>query len=138
MAGRRDRDVYVAKSPAQGVPAVVFDDVTGRYEGADLASMRARRPTPERISRLEKKQDDDRSELKALAMTVADLRVDVAGIDGKLDVLPRLLSLIEGANTAEHETKRLGMATRTKIILAIVGVISAAVGVAGSVLAGGA
>jgi hypothetical protein len=123
------------RSPAAGIPAPVFDDVTGRYEGEELARMRAKRETPERISRLEKKQDD-RAEMKALAAVVTDARLEVAGMRGELEVLPRLVSLIEGQFAAHHETKRLGMTTRTKIVLAIVGVISAAIGVLGTIARG--
>ena len=113
-----------ARSNPLGIPAVTCDEVTGNYEGEELARARARRPTPERLARLEEKHDD-------LAETVNELRVGVAKIDGKLDTLPELLSLLKGkqaaqvaANADEHETKRQGMANRTKIVLGVLGLLS--------------
>lgn len=65
----RDRDVRVEKH-ADPVVEFVSEECTGRYEGEDLQRVRARRPTPERIARLELKHD-------RLAEVVTDVRVDV-------------------------------------------------------------
>lgn len=133
IAARRERHA----APAQGVPEFEVEEFTGRYEGEELAAMRKKRPTDERIGRLEEKHD-------SLTTTVNNLRVDVASIDGKLDVLPELVSLLKGKTTAEaaaradeHATKRLGMTNRTKIVLGILGVLgSGGIGALISALSG--
>ncbi len=119
IAARRDR----ARALPHGVPLPVFeeDDLTGQYEGEDLERARARRPTHKRIGHIEKKQD-------GLVKVVGDLRADVSHINGKLDILPQLLKLLEGRNTTEHETQRHGMTTRAKVITTIVGAVAAALG----------
>jgi hypothetical protein len=131
MAARRER-----QAAPRGVPEFVAEELTGNYEGEELARMRARRPTPHRLALLETKHDD-------LAGTVGEMRVDVARIDGKLDVLPELLSILRGksvaqqaAHVTEHETKRLGMANRTKVVLAVVALLGTALGILGTSLAG--
>lgn len=62
-----DRDACPPKSatPPRGyavselaVPHEVPDEVTGNYEGDELRSYRGRRPTPERLTRLESFKDD--------------------------------------------------------------------------------
>lgn len=115
LAARRER----ARSAPFGVP-VTFDEVTGNYEGEELAQMRARRPTDMRLRILEQKQDDDRADHKALVAKVDQIHVDVAGMRGELSVLPKLLDLLEG----KEQTKRLGISTRGKIIIAALGVAS--------------
>jgi uncharacterized coiled-coil protein SlyX len=133
IAARRERN---RASPARGVPEFTTDELTGNYQGEDLARMRARRPTPNRLERLEKKQDEDRAEIKTLTTTVSDLRVDVANIDGKLDVLPELLQLIRGKSADDNKTTRHIMTTRAKVILAVVGLVGTALGILGTSLSG--
>jgi polyisoprenoid-binding protein YceI len=67
----RDRDVYVAKTPARGVPTFVEEELTGQYEGEELERARARRPTPSRFRHLEGRVDK-------LTEDVSDLRVEVS------------------------------------------------------------
>ena len=108
-----------ARSNPLGIPAVTCDDVTGNYEGEELARARARRPTPERLERLEKGRDEDRGDHKKLVEKVDGLSTAVARVEGKLDLLPKLVSLLEG----KEETKRQGMANRTKIILGLLSLL---------------
>jgi hypothetical protein len=143
FAARKDR----LRSAVQGVPVLVpdFDDLTGKYEGKDLALARAKRPTEERIGRLEKKQDEDRADLKSLVAVVTNMRVDFAGVRGELKVLPELVELIKNKNASEHElirnknaseheTKRHGMTTRSKVIIAIASAVGT--GIAALIAAG--
>lgn len=94
------RDQRVPKTPPQGVaaqlavPVELEEDVTGRYEGDELRSMRSRRSSEERISRLEGKHD-------GLAATVGETRIDVAQLKvesdehgKKLDKIDQKLDLI--------------------------------------------
>lgn len=144
LQSQTERDVagYAAlkerrRSPPAGVPVEFPDEITGNYEGQDLARMRARRPTDKRLELVETKHD-------VLAKDVGELRVQAARIEGKLDVLPRLLELVEGKQTAanlahanEHETKRHGMAHRTKVVLGILGVITTGLGIVAGLGIGG-
>jgi hypothetical protein len=78
------RDVYVDKrTPASGVTEFVCDDVTGQHEGEELARIRARRPTPERLRILEQKHDrlDDK---------VDEIHNDLARQSGQLALLVAL------------------------------------------------
>ena len=86
----QDRDAYVPKhqTPVGGVPSFVVEECTGKYEGADLQAIRSRRPTPERIRRLEDKHD-------ALDRVVIRM-------DSKLDTLKEMAD----AAAAERESRR--------------------------------
>lgn len=115
MAARRERH----RSSPLGVPEFHSEDVTGQYEGEDLAQARARRPTPERLERLEKGRDADRADHKELVKKVDAIHGDVAEIRGEMKHIPRMLELLEG----KEQTKRLGMANRTKIILGVLSLL---------------
>lgn len=93
MAARRAR--------TEGVPAIVDDDVTGRYHGEELDRRRAARPTEARLSRLEQKQD-------LLAADVSDLRQGVGEANGQLRVL-----------VAHHERQATLEAERIKATIEI-------------------
>jgi uncharacterized protein YhaN len=85
-----NRDYQRPKTNPSGlaVPHEVEDDVTGQHAGEELRAMRARRPTPERIQRLEDKHD-------ALHEVVTETRVMVGQISTKLEALPRLEAAVE-------------------------------------------
>ena len=121
-----DRDRYVAKhrTPPLGVPEPVWEDATDRYEGEELQRIRARRPTPERLRKLEIKQDEDRKAHLELVKIVTDTRVDVAGLRGELKVLPELVELIKG----KEQTERLRLNTRAKVIIAAIPLLTAVAG----------
>ncbi len=107
----RDAESYAALKKRElraglTVPEFTSEEITGRYEGEALAEQRDRRPTPDRIKRLEKKHDelkddlkDVRGDVKELSGHVSDLREDVAGAVGKLDgqdhVLSEMLSIVK-------------------------------------------
>ncbi len=83
FAARKERDAVVQP--------IVFgpEEITGKYTGEELAEKRARRPTDERLSRLETKHDD-------LAAQVSDVHAEVSHISGQLTVLPELVGIIRG------------------------------------------
>lgn len=64
------------------------EEVTGKLLGEELAETRSRRPTPERLNRLEVKHDQ-------LAADVGEIKESVAKIDGKLEVVPQLVDLLK-------------------------------------------
>ncbi len=120
-----DRDKLKPKTPPVGVRAQIAspvtaspeswdEPITGNYTGPELEAMRKKRPTDQRIGRLETKADN--LEIKVDALTTA-----VANIDGKLEVVPRLVSLLEtvvgskvaGDNAKLTATLEIGKATAT-------------------------
>jgi hypothetical protein len=121
---RPDRDVYTPKhpTPSPGVPAFVDDDLTGQYAGEDLAQRRAKRPTDERIKRLEDKHDklDDK---------VDDIHGDVREMRGELKAAL-------GFMAEQQVTQRIRISTNGKVIIAIVGAIGTAIGVIVTALSG--
>lgn len=70
------------------IPPIIEDEVTGKYEGDELDARRAKRPTDERLKRLEDKHD-------ALDAKVDVIAGDVQKINGELTHVPRLINLLE-------------------------------------------
>lgn len=78
QAARRAREA--------AAPEFVDEEATGRYEGPDLQRIRERRPTPQRIARVEVRVDT--------------LEKSVARMDGKLD------AIVDYAARADAERER--------------------------------
>jgi len=96
----RDTEGFAAKKERESaVPEVRFpeEEITGRLQGEELAQARERRPTDERIGRLEQKHDQ-------LANEVGGVRVAVATMAGKLEVLPELVKVVK--DVAERAADR--------------------------------
>ena len=91
------RDHRRQPEPEAATPVFVPEEVTGNYEGDELKKMRARRPTDERLTRLEDKHD-------VLDAKVDGIAVDVAGMKGQFTVIPRLVDTMEKA--IEHLQQR--------------------------------
>ena len=117
--GGIDRDVYVDK---HATPEFIAEDVTGQYQGEELARFRARRPTDERIGRLEAKHDK-------LVETVGAVDKTVANMAGKLETF---LETIAADRLAAHQTERVRIGSRAKVI---VGIATAVGAVAGAIIA---
>jgi hypothetical protein len=108
-----DRDVYVRKTPpkAFAVPVPIEEEeVTGKHDGDELARLRAKRPTHDRIARLEVKGD---------ATAAATSRME-----GKLDAV---LALIPARVVEDGRTARAKITTNGKVLIAIGGAAIAAV-----------
>lgn len=113
-----DRDQYVEKhTPPAGVPSFVDEECTGKYEGEQLARIRSRRPTPERISKLEIKHDEL---VKAFNDHRAESNETMGRVEGKLDTT---LAFI----TDQGKTQRTRISANAKTIAAIVGAFAAIV-----------
>jgi outer membrane murein-binding lipoprotein Lpp len=96
----RDHEGFAAKKERESaVPEVRFpeEEITGKLQGEELAQARERRPTDERIGRLEQKHDQ-------LASEVGGVRVAVATMAGKLEVLPELVKVVK--DSAERAADR--------------------------------
>jgi hypothetical protein len=114
------RDVFVRKTPPRSfaVPEPIEDEVTGKCEGDDLARLRGKRPTDERVSRLETKHDK------------LDDKVDA--IDSKMSRMEGKLDTALAFITDRGQTQRTLISTNGKIIIAIV---TSALATIGTVLA---
>lgn len=114
----RDMEGFAARREREAAALVsdyAADDLTGKYEGAELEEERDHRPPIERIKRLERKSDAHKTELKEirtdvkeLSGHVSNLRADVAGFGGKIDgqesVLSEMLSIVKKGAEREHVT----------------------------------
>ena len=115
----QDRDVFVDKrTPPGGTPQFVDEECTGKYEGEDLARMRSRRPTPERISKLESKHDEL---VKAFNDHRTESSAAMGRVEGKLDTAISFIT--EGGKTA-----RARITTNGKVLIAIVGAAITTIG----------
>jgi hypothetical protein len=114
-----DRDVLVDKHPQLSAPHEIDDPVTGVLQGPALAAARSKRPTDERVGKLEAKHDKLDEKVDVIA-------TQVSRMEGKLDTA---LSFIQTAATQKHITDREHISTRGKIVIAALttlGVIVAA------------
>ncbi len=111
----RDAEGLAAKKEREsGTPDVTFpaDEITGKHAGVELAELRAMRPTDERIGRLETKHDQLATEVRTkndqFATEVSGVRVEVAKMSGKLEVLPDLVKAVEKVadRAAEQDRRR--------------------------------
>lgn len=119
------RDRYVDKhTPRTGIPSPVDDEATGRCDGEELARIRSRRPTPDRLRRLEEDRDADRRRHDELAETVTETRVLVGTMSGKLDTV---LAHLAATTREHHATERVRIGSTAKTIGAVVAALAAIV-----------
>jgi hypothetical protein len=112
-ATTHDRDVYVSKAtPASGVPTEAFDDPTGQHEGEELARLRARRLTPERIARLETKHDT--------------LALEVARMAGTLDAVHTFAVKADAERERRAAADERALERRRKFTLALISTLGVA------------
>lgn len=138
-----DRDACPPKSatPPRGyavselaVPHEVPDEVTGNYEGDELRSYRGRRPTPERLTRLESFKDDMLERVPRIEANVQTL-VDWHREEREEKRLEKQLRAQTDATEAGVEKVRIN--SRAKVIVAIVGAVTAIVTALGTLAATG-
>lgn len=102
-----DRDVLRPKTPPAGVaeqlaaPESAWDDLTGKCERGEIDEAernaeRSKRPTDQRLTHVEQRNDAQDS-------AIATLVTDVAFIKGQLVVLPSLVAqAIQGTGARQH------------------------------------
>src|SRR5262249_37993257 len=99
-----------------GVPRAVdaHDEITGKYEGEELEERRARRPTPERILRLERKHDElaadvkeVRQDVKTVERHLCEVAERVAHVDGQMEILPKVVDEMRLATRAMQEREHV-------------------------------
>lgn len=84
------------RPPRQAVPAVIDDEITGKYEGPELVEHRSRRTTARRLEILEGKHDE-------LAADVSTIRTDTAATRGTVDALFKMTAAAEEARQAREK-----------------------------------
>ena len=78
----------------------VEEEVTGRYEGEELADRRADRHPEDRFRHIEKNQDQTRAEITKMSERIGKVEVAVADVGGQMKVIPRLVDAMEKATEA--------------------------------------
>lgn len=81
-----------------------WDDITGKYEGEELKAQRAKRGTDDRIARLEAKHD-------GLDAKVDRIEISVATINGKMDMIPALITNLTDELKVRREDDRIKLTT---------------------------
>lgn len=137
----RDRDVLIRKdTPMRGsaIPHEVEHEGTGVHEGDELRAIRERRPTPERIRRLEKNGDDLRDGFD-------EFKTEVVGRLTKVETHVEQLVEWKKEERAEQRQRaqtnagieKVRLNNRGKIIVALIGVVTAGISVLGTLAATG-
>lgn len=94
------RDVYTPKHGTACIPTEVDENITDRYEGEELRERRSLREPEKRIERLEDKHDK-------LVTVVTEMRVEVAEMSGKLEVLPDLVQAVQQSTIRAREREHV-------------------------------
>lgn len=107
------RDVRIPYTPAKGtellaVPHEVTDAVTGVLAGPALSEARAKRPTNERLERLELDKDKTHERL-------GKIEVAVANIDGKMAILPQLVSALQDNTRAMQDREKITLTASVEL-----------------------
>lgn len=140
-----ERDRYPRKTPPKGHPAAelavpheVADDITGTYSGEERQRMRERRETPDRVRHLETRVDGVVADIGEIKGDIGELRGDVHGIR---DMLERDLEerRLDRQLRSQTETNQVGLektrlTSRTRVVVAVIGLISAVLGIVGTLL----
>ena len=118
--------------PELAVPHEVPDEITGTYEGEELRTWRGRRPTPERLTRLESFKDDMLERVPRIEANVQTL------VDWHRE--EREEKRLEKQLRAQTEAGQLGLqkvrlTSRTKIIVSVIGLLGIIAGIVGTLLA---
>lgn len=129
MQSQTERDLagLQARKERDAAPTVeISGEITGRYDGDELLQMRSKRPTDERIAKLEAKHD-------TLVETVTEVRLDVREMRAEVRTLVKHVEL---ALSEQHKTERVRISSRAKLMIAIVGAVGTAIGVVVAALSG--
>lgn len=113
------RDVLRPKTPPIGiadqlaVPEDVPFETTDQFEDPEeLAEMRARRPVPDRLGRLEEKHDEFRTKVEERLDKVENT---VANFGGQMLVIPRLLDGLESATKAMQQREHVTFTSKVEL-----------------------
>jgi len=152
MAGMHARSQRLQSA----VPVEIPSEITGQYEGDQLAEVRAMRKPDDRFERLEIKHDKLDAKVETLDQKVDRVEIAIATVGGKMDLLPQMFQNLHDEMKTKREeghvilkqtleidgheakaridTKKTAAESKWKIAVAIVtGVTSA--GVLGAIIA---
>ncbi len=117
MSPPDDRETYRPKTPPagvraqtlQGTPVEASDEITGQHEAGlidamELARLRGRRPTRERVDRLDVKFDQLDDKQDQLIANVGSLAISISELKGEMKVIPKLVEILE--KTHEQAAQR--------------------------------
>lgn len=109
LAARRERDA--APLPFE------CEEATGRYEGAELARIRASREPGERFAKIETRVDK----------LERDVAVGFASSHTKLDTMLGYAAAADAERERRHKADALALERRRKHVIALIGALGAAV-----------
>ncbi len=112
MATRRAR--------SEAVPVTFDDELTGQHEGEELRRMRAKRPTDQRLQRLEDKHDELRDIVTRIEVTHGEM-------NGKLDTIVDMAGAEAVARTARAEAEAAERERRRTHIVPVIKAIGVAI-----------
>ena len=119
---KQDRDVRTEKHAAP--VEFVSEEATGKYEGAELQRIRARRPTPERISKVEVRQDK-------VEVTLTEFRVEtterLSKLEGKIDTVVDLATRAEAERARRSELDALERERKRRMVVPTIKAVAAAI-----------
>jgi hypothetical protein len=110
----RDFDGLAAKATRDAIrpnqPESWNEDITGNYEGEELARMRATKRSPdERFELLDRHRDETKVELQGIKLDVSNLRGDISTlkgtvgeIKGQMEVWPRIHDQLDTLLKRDH------------------------------------
>ncbi len=102
----QDRDVFVDKrTPSHGAPEFVAEEVTGSYEGEELAAIRARRPTPTRFKKLEEFKDEITKDVGSIKLSIVRIESRNETTSQSLTNIEQHLSDLRHRQRIEHEAE---------------------------------
>lgn len=110
-------------TPPAGIDEFAVEPATGVIDDpTELAVVRRRRPTPQRIAHIEKRLDEAVADGKKTADTLTKVAVDVGEMRGELRTALNHIAL-------GHKTEQTRITAREKVLVALlgcVGVVAAA------------
>jgi len=109
-------------TPAAGIDEFAVEPATGVIDDpAELAAVRRKRPTDQRIAHIEKRIDEVAADGKATASALTEIRVSVGEMRGELRTALNHIAL-------GHTTEQVRIGSRAKVIVGVVGAVCTAVG----------
>lgn len=140
---RVNRDDYVEKHEA--VPAEMPHEITGQYAGEELRAIRSRRPTDERIERLEDKHDALHEIVTETRVAVGEMRGEIKGEFQTLREMRAREQLVFKQTTevgtaealAEIDEKTHGVKTRREWVTQALKIFAGIAALAGTAYAAG-
>ena len=121
LQSQTDRDVEGMRAKKErerrevAVPIELPDEITGKHEGEELKMYRSKRPTEERIERLEDKHDALDAKHDTLASSVHKIDTNISEMRGEMKILPRLVDALEDAAKGTREREHVTLTAKVDV-----------------------